>query len=128
MLQLQNILANLDTQNSGNLPYVHQHVCGTNLGVEDTIPVVLQFARTPLWFFLEVNTSYHQKIDGRRQYAEQFGVLHSVPFGFYYYLHVRVVKKNVLWEQQSDGWTTVLICENIAVLSLEVEQQLLMHI
>lgn len=64
--------------------------------------VVLQFARTVLWSFLEFISSYHQKID-RKQYSEQFSVLHSVPFGFYYYLYVRVVKKNVLWEQQSDG-------------------------
>lgn len=36
VLQLQDILANTDIQNSGSLLCIHQHVCGTNSGMENT--------------------------------------------------------------------------------------------
>lgn len=35
VLQLQDIFANADIQNSGSLLCVHQHVCGTNSGMEN---------------------------------------------------------------------------------------------
>lgn len=71
----------------GSLLCIHKHVCSTNSGVENII----------LWSYnycclFEFITSYHQKIDWRKHSIEQFSVLHSVPFGFYYYWYIDWLK------------------------------------